>query len=102
LTKRYTKRSPSQEQEQDQEEEKIAVSPSAETADCPKRKLELSEEEFIAALKKNPAYQQIDIDLELGKIDAWLMRPKGRGKKKTRQRILNNKRALLESICSTA
>ena len=29
------------------------------------------------------------IDLELGKIDAWLLTPAGSGKKKTRKRIYN-------------
>lgn len=95
LAKRYPqrslKRSPSQEreQEQEQEEEKIAVPHSAGTATPPKHKVELSDEEFIAALKMNSAYRQLDVDLELGKLDAWLLTPRGRGKKKTRQRIVS-------------
>lgn len=49
----------------------------------------LSDADFLAALKANPAYVGIDIDRELGKLDAWLMTPKGRGKTKSRQRIVN-------------
>jgi hypothetical protein len=88
LAKRSPKRSPSQDQHQDQDQERRAVPPSVETADCRKRKVELSDEEFIAALKMNSAYRQVDVDLELGKLDAWLLTPRGRGKKKTRQRIV--------------
>jgi len=49
----------------------------------------LTDEEFIQALKANPAYSGVDVDLELAKIDAWLLTPRGRGKTKTRGRILN-------------
>ena len=49
----------------------------------------LTDEEFIQKLKENPAYKEIDIDQELGKIDAWLLTPRGAGKKKSRQRIVN-------------
>lgn len=49
----------------------------------------LTDDAFIAALKLNPAYEGIEIDRELGKLDAWLMTPRGHGKQKTRQRIVN-------------
>jgi len=50
---------------------------------------QLTDEEFIKSLKENPAYKKIDIDKELAKMDAWLITPKGKGRKKTRQFILN-------------
>jgi len=49
----------------------------------------LTDDAFLASLKRNPAYEGIDIDRELGKLDAWLSTPRGRGKQKTRQRIVN-------------
>ncbi len=53
------------------------------------RKQNLPDDAFIEALKANPAYSHIDIDRELAKMDAWLLTPKGRGRKKTRQFIVN-------------
>lgn len=44
---------------------------------------------FIAALKANQAYAGIDIDRELGRMDAWLSTPAGRSRKKTRRFIVN-------------
>ncbi len=52
------------------------------------RKVQLSDDAFIEALRENVAYKGINIDVELGKIDAWLISPKGAGKQKTRNRIL--------------
>jgi hypothetical protein len=46
-------------------------------------------EDFISALKENPAYRGIDIDKELAKMDAWLLTPKGRKRRKTHKFILN-------------
>ncbi len=47
----------------------------------------MTTEEFIAALKDNPAYQHLSIDRELAKMDAWLLdRP---GKQKTRRFVVN-------------
>lgn len=47
----------------------------------------LTDQEFIESLKANPAYEGIDVDRELGKMDAWLLpRP---GLTKTRRRIVN-------------
>jgi hypothetical protein len=48
-----------------------------------------SDDDFIKMLKENPAYKGIDIDIELGKMDAWLSTPKGRGRTKTKQFIVN-------------
>jgi len=45
--------------------------------------------DFISAIKTNPAYQGIDIDRELAKMDAWLMTPQGKGRKKSHKFILN-------------
>lgn len=54
-----------------------------------KRATPLTDEEFIKALKANPAYKDIDFDKEMGKLDAWLLTPRGHGKRKTHARILN-------------
>ncbi len=53
-----------------------------------KRKVELTDEEFLAELRQNPAYKHLDIDMESGKLDAWLKTPRGKGKVKTRQRFV--------------
>lgn len=46
----------------------------------------LSEQEFVEALKANPAYKTLDIDGELAKMDAWLLtRP---SRKKTRRFVI--------------
>lgn len=53
-------------------------------AHSPRRTVHLADQEFIAQLKVNPAYRHLDIETELGKMDAWLLTPKGARKKKTR------------------
>jgi len=58
-------------------------------SDKPKRAIVLADIDFIQVLKENPAYQGIDIDREIGKLDAWLITPRGKGKQKTRQRVVN-------------
>ena len=40
----------------------------------------LSPNDFLLAIKNNPAYSHINIDFELGKMDAWLLANKGRQK----------------------
>lgn len=60
-----------------------------EAKDEKRRGLALTDEAFLAAIRSNPAYQGIDIDTELGKLDAWLLLPRNRGKQRTRQRIVN-------------
>ena len=50
-------------------------------------KNESSDNSFVLALRKNPAYKHIDIDTELAKMDAWLLTRRGR--KKTRQFVVN-------------
>lgn len=47
----------------------------------------LPDSDFIQSLKNNPAYKEIDIDLELNRMDGWLStRPR---RKKTRRFIVN-------------
>ena len=63
----------------------------------------LADQEFLTQLRSNQAYASMDLDRELAKMDAWLSTPRGRGKKKTRGRIvawLN--RALEEQPLKTA
>jgi hypothetical protein len=48
---------------------------------------QLSGEDFIKTLKTNPAYKGIDINRELGKMDAWLLSNPGR--QKTKRFIVN-------------
>jgi hypothetical protein len=60
------------------------------TAACgvaPKRQT-LSDAEFLAALQANQAYVGLNLTQELAKLDAWLLTPRGRGKRKTRGRIV--------------
>lgn len=55
----------------------------------PKQPTVLADADFIATLKKNPAYTHINIDVELGKMDAWLLTSKGKGRTKTRAFVVN-------------
>lgn len=72
------------------EEEKRAGSTSSSPASSStKRKLQLSDEEFVAALRKNPAYKHLDLDREFGKMDAWLLTPKGRRRTKTQKFVVS-------------
>lgn len=73
------------------EEEKIAGSTSSSPAGSSsgKRTLQLSDEEFVAALRKNPAYKHLDLDCEFGKMDAWLLTPQGRRRNKTQKFVVN-------------
>lgn len=51
------------------------------------RSRRLSDEEFLQSLRTNPAYTYLNLDIELGKMDAWLTtRP---GRQKTRKFIVN-------------
>lgn len=43
----------------------------------------------MAALRKNQAYSHLDFHRELGKMDAWLLTPKGRRRTKTRKFIVS-------------
>lgn len=54
-----------------------------------KKKKRLTDDEFLEELRKNPAYSHVNFPVELGKMDAWFLTPKGHGRKKTRQFILN-------------
>lgn len=49
----------------------------------------LSDGQFITALRANPAYTGIDLEREFAKMDAYLLTPKGRGRRKTRQFVVN-------------
>ena len=55
----------------------------------PKRALQMVDEEYIKALKENPAFKGIDVEREVAKLDAWLLTPRGRGKQRTQQRLFN-------------
>jgi hypothetical protein len=81
---------PIQEQEPEQEPEKRAgsSSPSPAGRSTGKRQVQLTDGEFIDELRRNPAYRHLDIDMELGKLQAWLKTPRGRGKANTRQRFV--------------
>ena len=43
----------------------------------------------MASIRANPAYAGIDVDKELARMDAWLLTPKAKGRKKTRAFIVN-------------
>lgn len=51
------------------------------------KKKNITDQDFIDKLKANPAYKHINIDIELSKMDAWLLTHKGR--QKTRSFIVN-------------
>ncbi len=73
------------------EEEKKAGSTSSSPAGSfsGKRRVQLSDEEFVAALRKNPAFKHLDLDCEFGKMDAWLLTPKGRSRSKTQKFVVS-------------
>jgi len=48
----------------------------------------LTDEQWLAHLKTNPAYTHVDFPRELGKMDAWLSLPKNKGRTMTREFIL--------------
>ena len=48
-----------------------------------------ADEAFRAALRVNKAYQGIDVDKELARMDAWLSTPQAKGRVKTRRFIVN-------------
>jgi hypothetical protein len=51
-----------------------------------KEKKIISDLDFIESLKTNPAYKHVDFEVELGKVDAWLLNHPNR--KKTRSFVL--------------
>lgn len=53
----------------------------------PAQSRKLSDEEFLVSLKSNPAFSHINIEEQLGKMDAWLLAHPGR--EKTRRFIVN-------------
>ena len=52
-------------------------------------RVRLADEEFLSELRKTGAYDGINLDDELKKMHAWLLTPKGRGRKLTRQFVVN-------------
>jgi hypothetical protein len=54
-----------------------------------KREARLADAEWLATLMGLPVYAGLDIDRELGKMEAWFMTPQGRGRKKTRTFVVN-------------
>lgn len=65
---------------------KPSVEPSVEPSGK-KRSVVLSDDQFLAQLAK--LYPGLDVAAELRKMDAWLLTPKGRGRKKTRAFVVN-------------
>ena len=66
--------------------------PNNSVPDKPKQtthRVQLADEEFLSELRKTGAYDGIDLDAELRKMHAWLLTPKGRGRKLTRQFAVN-------------
>lgn len=75
---------------EDKKEKRVGSAlPSPTNGTTKSKTIELADEEFIEVLKTMPAYSGIDIDQELSKFDAWLLTPKGRGKYKTKTRVVN-------------
>jgi hypothetical protein len=63
-------------------EEEIAVQ--QKSAEQPKPRISISDDDFIAELKKTGAYDGIDVDREFGKMRAFFLTPKGKNRKLTR------------------
>lgn len=55
----------------------------------PLRATVVIDSEWITELGKNPAYQHINLTVEIGKMDAWLALPKNAKRIKTRSFVLN-------------
>jgi hypothetical protein len=45
--------------------------------------------DWLTTIKTNPAYQQINVEHELAKMDAWLTLPANQHRKKTKRFVLN-------------
>jgi uncharacterized protein YdaU (DUF1376 family) len=90
---------PEPESEPEPEKEVLSVQPSNQdskssnsVSDKPKQtthRVQLADEEFLSELRATGAYDGIDLDAELRKMRAWLLTPKGRGRKLTRQFVVN-------------
>lgn len=55
----------------------------------PTRSVSMVDEALLSALESNPAYTGINIRKEYGKMQAWLLTPKGKDKLPTKQRFVN-------------
>ena len=60
-----------------------------EESKTPPARSDFSEESFWEALQKNPAYRHTNLEIEKGKMVAWLSLPKNKNRKLTRQFALN-------------
>jgi hypothetical protein len=60
-----------------------------ETEATPLRASSVVDSDWIAELGKNPAYQHINLTVEIGKMEAWLGLPKNAKRIKTRSFVLN-------------
>lgn len=49
----------------------------------------ITDEEWLAAIRQNSAYQHINIDMEIGKMLAWLSLPKNKWRRRTKQFTIN-------------
>ena len=73
--------------EEEEESVKGETSSSAKrTQVSSKRKIKITEEEWLTAIKANPAYEGLNIEAIKGKCEAWCMT---KGKVMTRARLLN-------------
>jgi hypothetical protein len=54
-----------------------------------KRDPQAQQSTFLESLKTNPAYNHINIDMEIGKMQAWLLLTRNKGRKMTDRFILN-------------
>lgn len=63
-----------------------------------KRRAVLADSDFIAELRTNPAYTELNFERELGKFQAWFLTPRGRGKQPTRGRLVAWLNRTLEDV----
>ena len=76
-----------EEEEEGEEEAKAEAKAEANKEVAPTTSKKLTDEQFIKALKTNPAYSHIRLEDELAKMDAWLLTHPGR--QKTRRFVVN-------------
>ena len=69
-------------------DKKLSESPADSSKKSITRKSALIDEEFLVELEKNTAYEGISIRKEYGKLQAWLLTPRGKGKRPTKTRFI--------------
>lgn len=69
-------------------DKKLSESPADSSKKTTTRKGALIDEEFLVELEKNTAYEGISIRKEYGKLQAWLLTPRGKGKRPTKTRFI--------------